>query len=295
MRIKETRDRIQVLTFGQPAYPDLLQQIKDPPKTLYYIGKVELLRSRCVAVVGSRTTTTYGRNIGRGIALCLARHGVTVVSGMAAGIDTCAHEGALQERGPTIAVLGTGPDICYPTENQALKKAIEQHGLVISEYEPGTRGMRHHFPQRNRIISGLSELTVIVQARNRSGALITAELAAEQGREVYAVPGNIDSQYNLGTNKLIREGVTPLICVEDVLEPLNLKGWKQDGKAADFVRLSAREKQICELLQAHGELTADEVCLRLSLPANYVNPILTSLELKGFLYSASGKFFLANQ
>ena len=127
MKIKETRDRIQVLTFGQPAYPDLLQQIKDPPKTLYYIGKVELLRSRCVAVVGSRTTTTYGRNIGRGIALCLARHGVTVVSGMAAGIDTCAHEGALQERGPTIAVLGTGPDICYPTENQALKKAHEAY------------------------------------------------------------------------------------------------------------------------------------------------------------------------
>lgn len=287
----EIRDRIQTIDFGQPAYPDLLRQISDPPKTLYYIGAVELLRSRCVSVVGSRTTTAYGRNTGMAVARCLARHGVTVVSGMAAGIDTCAHEGALSEGGNTIAVLGTGPDICFPVENRALKKVIEKRGLVISEYEPGTRGMPYHFPQRNRIISGLSQLTVVIQARNRSGSLITAELAAEQGREIWAVPGNIDSQYNLGTNKLIREGATPLICIEDILEPLGLRG--REKKAA-VVNLSPTEQEVYRALEKHGEMSADEVCVSLSRPAGYVNPVLTALELKGFIYSASGKFFLAN-
>ncbi len=136
----------------------------------------------------------------------IASHGITVVSGMAMGIDTCAHRGALEVGGDTIAVLGCGMDVCYPPENVELKDHIEDKGLVVSEYSPGTSPQRYHFPQRNRIISGLWEVTAVVQAGNRSGALITAELSADQGREVCAVPGNVDSQYNVGNNKLIKEG-----------------------------------------------------------------------------------------
>lgn len=148
----------------------------------------------------------------------LGQRGITVVSGMAVGIDTCAHEGALQEKGNTAAVLACGLDLCYPPRNRELKGKIESAGIVLSEYPPGTAAQRYYFPQRNRIISGLSPLTVVVQAGNRSGALITAELAADQGRDVGAVPGNIDSEYNLGSNKLLREGAFALTGVQDLLE-----------------------------------------------------------------------------
>ena len=287
---RDDTDRIQVLTSGQPGYPAQLKEIRNYPKTIYYLGDPELLRTRCVAVVGSRTTTVYGRNAAKAIAGCLARQGITVVAGMAAGIDTCAHEGTLSERGKTIAVLGSGPDICYPASNRQLKKAIEDRGLVISEYPPGTGARSYHFPQRNRIISGLSELVVVVQARMRSGALITAEMAAEQGREVCAVPGNIDSQYNLGTNRLIRDGVTAITAVEDVLEPLGLSAWRRDLARE---KLSDTEYRVYRMLEEHGEMSPDEICAQLSCQPGYLIPILTALELKGCVCSAMGKFFLA--
>ncbi|MCF0143947.1 MAG: DNA-protecting protein DprA, partial [Firmicutes bacterium] len=204
---------IEMIKYGERAYPAVLTEIKNPPKELYYTGDLKILDETCAAVVGSRTTTAYGRNTANAIGRKLAGHGVTVVSGMAMGIDTCAHEGALDANGSTVAVLGCGIDICYPPENKSLKAEIERKGLVLSEYPPGTPADRYNFPNRNRIISGLSAITVVVQARNRSGAMITAECAAEQGREVLAVPGNIDSQYNLGNNKLIKEGAMPVISI----------------------------------------------------------------------------------
>ena len=241
--------------------------------------------------MGSRTTTAYGRNTARSIAGLLARSGITVVSGMAAGIDTCAHEGTLSARGKTIAVLGCGPDICYPAGNLQLKHEIQSQGLICSEYAPGTHAMPFSFPQRNRIISGLSELVVVVQARVRSGALITAELAAEQGRELCAVPGNIDSQYHLGTNQLIREGVTAITTVEEVLEPLGIRG---SGRKNAASQLGKAEYRVYQMLEKQGELSADEICLQLSCQPGYLMPILSALELKGFVSSAMGKFFLAN-
>ncbi|MGX8774906.1 MAG: DNA-processing protein DprA [Bacillota bacterium] len=214
---------------------------------------------------------------------------MTVVSGMARGIDSCAHEGALEAGGTTAAVFGCGPDVCYPKENRILMEEIRRRGLIISEYSPGTPPDRFNFPKRNRIISGLCEATVVVQARNRSGSLITAELAAEQGRDVFAVPGNIDSQYNLGNNKLIKEGAAPLICVDDILEHLGIAG---AGAEDAREKLSEREFQIFEILQNEGELTVDEVCMRMGLKPAYVNPILSVMEMKGFIASDMGKFFI---
>lgn len=282
---------IKIVKLGEAGYPALLEKIKDPPAQLYYAGNLAMLNEKCAAVVGSRVTNAYGRHMAGVIGSSLAEHGATVVSGMALGIDTCAHEGALRAGGNTAAVLGCGIDVCYPPENIKLKEKIENRGVVISEYAPGTPAHRYSFPRRNRIISGLCELTVVVQARNRSGALITAELAAEQGREIMAVPGNIDSQYNLGSNKLIKEGAMPVISVDDVLEPLDLR--KADMMRAG-IKLSDMEYNIFQLLNDTGEMNIDEICLNIGKSPAYVAPILSVMEMKGFVFSHAGKIFLAN-
>ena len=282
--------KVDMIRPGMHEYPAVLKEIKDHPKQLYYAGDINLLKNRCAAIVGSRNTNQYGRNTAVLIAKRLAEKDVTVVSGMARGIDTCAHKGALDAGGSTVAVLGCGVDICYPEENLGLKKEIEGSGLILSEYPPGTEPMPYHFPQRNRIISGLSEVTVVVQARNSSGALITAELAAEQGREVCAVPGNIDSQYNLGNNKLIKDGARPVISPNDVLEIMSLD--VIDEKTARRL-LSDTEQLIFSMLSEVGEMTVDEICCRLEKSPAYVNSIITVMEIKGAVYTALGKIFIA--
>ena len=289
MRVMRKRN-IEILRPGMHEYPASLSEINNSPKQLYYMGDISILKKRCAAVVGSRNTNQYGRTTAVAIAGKLAEKDVAVISGMARGIDTCAHRGALDAGGSTVAVLGCGVDICYPEENSSLKKELEERGLILSEYPPGTMPMPYHFPQRNRIISGLSEVTVVVQARNSSGALITAELAAEQGREVCAVPGNIDSQYNLGNNKLIKDGARPITCPADVLEAMRL-----DVLDDETVRrlLSATEQLIFSMLSEGGEMTVDELCRRLEKPPSYVNSIVTVMELKGAVYTALGKIFIA--
>ncbi|MBQ3185804.1 MAG: DNA-processing protein DprA [Firmicutes bacterium] len=281
---------IEILRPGMHEYPASLSEINNSPKQLYYMGDISILKKRCAAVVGSRNTNQYGRTTAVAIAGKLAEKDVAVISGMARGIDTCAHRGALDAGGSTVAVLGCGVDICYPEENSSLKKEVEERGLILSEYPPGTMPMPYHFPQRNRIISGLSEVTVVVQARNSSGALITAELAAEQGREVCAVPGNIDSQYNLGNNKLIKDGARPITNPGDVLEAMRL-----DVLDDETVRrlLSDTEQLIFSILSEGGEMTVDELCRRLEKPPSYVNSIVTVMELKGAVYTALGKIFIA--
>lgn len=284
------KQEVQRITPGMPEYPALLAEIKNAPKELYYTGDAGLLKKRCAAVVGSRSTTQYGRKIAADISKKLAVKGVTVVSGMARGIDTCAHRGALDANGTTIAVLGCGVDICYPEENKKLRNEICEKGLVVSEYPPGTEPRPYYFPQRNRIISGLSEITTVVQARNTSGALITAEFAAEQGREVCAVPGNIDSEYNLGNNKLIKDGARPVINTGDVLEMMGLDVIDEDTAKK---LLSDNEMKIFCLLAAKGEMTVDELCMELGKPPSYVSSIVTVMELKGTVFTALGKIFIA--
>lgn len=281
---------MDMITPGMHEYPAILKEIKNYPKQLYYIGDISILKKRCAAVVGSRNTNRYGRDMAVSVASKLAEKDVAVVSGMARGIDTCAHRGALNANGSTVAVLGCGVDVCYPEENAELKKAIETSGLIISEYPPGTEPRPFRFPQRNRIISGLSEIVIVVQARNDSGALITAELAAEQGREVCAVPGNIDSQYNLGNNKLIKDGATPLVGIGDVLEVMGLD---VIDEAAAKKLLSDTEQSIFSILLKHGEMTVDELCLLMDKPPSYVSSIVTVMEMKGAVSTALGKIFIA--
>lgn len=281
---------INILRSGEPGYPALLKEIKDHPKELYYIGNIDLLNKRCAAIVGSRNTNQYGRSTAVDVASRLAEKDIVIVSGMARGIDTCAHRGALKVGGSTVAVLGCGVDVCYPSDNRELKKRIEEKGVVISEYPPGTEAKTYHFPQRNRIISGLSEVTIVVQARNESGALITAELAASQGRDVCAIPGNIDSQYSLGGNKLIKDGAHPIASIADVMEIMGLAG--VDEKAAERL-LSDTENRIFSLLIDKGETTVDELCLLLDKPPGYVSSIVTVMELKGVIFTALGKIFIA--
>lgn len=290
MQQEKVKRKIERIGAGSPDYPALLKEIKDYPAELFYIGNIKLLQKRCAAVVGSRNTNQYGRSMAVAISKKLAERDVAVVSGMARGIDTCAHRGALSANGSTIAVLGCGVDICYPAENSGIKKEIEETGLVISEYAPGTKPQRYRFPQRNRIISGLSEITVVVQARNNSGALITAELSAEQGREVCALPGNIDSQYNLGSNKLIKDGARPIVSIADVLEAMGLDAIEQ--KEAEKL-LSGTEMKIFNILQQDGEMGMDEICRKLGKPPAYVTGIVTVMELKGIVFSSLGKIFIA--
>ncbi len=278
------------MTSGQPVYPALLKEIRDYPKELYYIGDPKLLEEKCVSIVGSRKTNQYGRSTAYSFGKVLGQRGITVVSGMAVGIDTCAHEGALQEKGNTAAVLACGLDLCYPPRNRELKGKIESAGIVLSEYPPGTAAQRYYFPQRNRIISGLSPLTVVVQAGNRSGALITAELAADQGRDVGAVPGNIDSEYNLGSNKLLREGAFALTGVQDLLEASGVSVLSEPEAER---MLSDEEKQLYFLLCSHGEMSLDQLAFYLKKPVNEVGSLAIVMEMKGIVFSAMGKVFIA--
>lgn len=290
MEHKQIKKRIQRMTSGQPVYPALLKEIRDYPKELYYIGDPKLLEEKCVSIVGSRKTNQYGRSTAYSFGKILGQRGITVVSGMAVGIDTCAHEGALQEKGNTAAVLACGLDLCYPPRNRELKGKIESAGIVLSEYPPGTAAQRYYFPQRNRIISGLSLLTVVVQAGNRSGALITAELAADQGRDVGAVPGNIDSEYNLGSNKLLREGAFALTGVQDLLEASGVSVLSEPEAER---MLSDEEKQLYFLLCSHGEMSLDQLAFYLKKPVNEVGSLAIVMEMKGIVFSAMGKVFIA--
>ena len=285
-------DRIQVMTAGQPEYPARLKEIKNHPRLLYYIGDKDILRKRCVGVVGSRKTTQYGRSVAEAIGKMYGENDVAVVSGMALGIDTCAHSGVLKAGGSAVAVLGSGVDICYPESNWYLKANIEEKGLLISEYAPGVGPRKYHFPQRNRIISGLSESIVVVQAGNNSGALITAEFAAEQGREVYAVPGSIDSRYCFGSNKLIKDGATPVISIEGALEAAGIDGMSRSQ--AEKI-LSKTEREIYELLLDHGEMSIDQICFEMDAGVDYISSIVTVMEMKGVVFFTLGKIFIAKE
>jgi DNA processing protein len=219
---KIERAGVQVLTWQSDAYPPQLCHIHSPPPVLYVKGDLRPEDEWAVAVVGTRRATVYGKEATRTLAGNLARNGVTIVSGLARGIDAQAHRTALEAGGRTIAVFGSGIDIIYPSEHRKLAQAIVENGALISEYALGTPPEGSNFPPRNRIISGLSLGVVIVEAGVRSGALITADYAGEQGRDVFAVPGNIFHRGSKGTNRLIQQGAKLVLTVEDVLEELNL-------------------------------------------------------------------------
>lgn len=213
---------VQVLTWDDETYPRHLKEIDQPPPVLYVRGNLKAEDEWAVAMVGTRKVTAYGRQVAEEVATALAHNGVTIVSGLARGVDSIAHQAALNAGGRTLAVLGNGVDLIYPPENCKLADQIMQQGALVSDYALGTQPDGQNFPPRNRIISGLSLAVIIVEAGDTSGALITAGFAAEQGRDVFAVPGNINAPQSRGTNRLIRDGAQPLLSPQDVLEALNL-------------------------------------------------------------------------
>ena len=270
-------------------YPCLLSLIPRPPARLYYAGNPDVLKYPMVAIVGSRSSTDYGRWAAFTIAKRLSGHGVCIVSGMAEGIDTWAHKGALAGGTPTVAVLGSGIDICFPPSNRGLMREIESAGLILSEYEDGMHPSRGTFPARNRIISGLSCATVVTEAGFSSGALITAERAVEQGREVYAVPGNINRKSSIGCNKLIADGARPLVFIDDIL--FNL-GIETDVIASLGEGLSPDEKRVVAALRQHGEMYLDSLSYETGLAAGELTSIVTQLEIKGALTTSAGRAFI---
>lgn len=276
------RAGIQVITWDDPNYPENLRHVDNPPPVLYVRGDIVPADIWAVGIVGTRRASTYGREVAFQLARQLAQAGVTVVSGLALGIDTVAHKAALEVEGRTLAVLGSGVDQIYPPENRTLARGIEKQGAVISEYALGTRPDAGNFPPRNRIISGLSKGVIIVEAGTRSGALITARFAADQGREVFAVPGSILHPGSAGCNALIQDGATPVLSVNDVLDQLNLTRVPQRKEAQQLAPGDADEASILQLLGA-DPMHIDDILRRAPLPQTQVTGLLTIMELKGLV------------
>lgn len=284
------KHNVKLIKYTDPSYPDSLKNISDPPFLIYLRGELKKEDEKAVALVGTRRATAYGKIAAKKLARELARAGLTIVSGMARGIDTCAHEGALEEGGRTIAVLGCGVDIVYPPENNSLMKEIIDHGAVISEFSLGTKPFARNFPRRNRIISGLSRGVIVVEAPLKSGALITADFALEQGKEVFAVPGIITSPYSKGTNRLLKEGAKVVEDAADVLEEIGVSF--SDIKISSFDnQLSFEEKIVLDELTAKPS-HIDELIKKTGLPVGKIADILIKLQLKGMVKELPGKFFI---
>ena len=219
-------DCIETIHISDKYYPEKLRQIYDPPKTLYVRGNKEILNHKGISIIGCRTPTSYGERVAKEFAYNLSKHNINIISGGARGIDTSAHVGALNAGGKTIVVIGSGLDITYPPENKYLyERVVKNGGTIISEYTLGTKPLRYHFPARNRIISGMSEGLIVVEARKKSGTLITVDFALDHGKNIYVVPGNIDSENSYGTNELIKQGAVPLTEINQVLENLTHIDW----------------------------------------------------------------------
>jgi DNA processing protein len=275
---------VTVVRRRQPGYPPLLEQLHDPPARLYTRGSADVLARAAVAIVGARSCSPYGAQVARSLARELAGCGLVVVSGLARGIDGEAHRGALEAAGATVAVLGCGIDRDYPRAHADLARRIVERGAVVSEYEAGIEPAPWRFPARNRIIAGLALATVVVEARERSGALITADFALELGREVFAVPGEITAALSAGTNHLLRQGAAPLLSADDVLAALGL-----ERPAAHLAAVSEAATEILALL-ADAARDADELVRLSGRTSGEVAAALVELELAGLVAAGEGVY-----
>jgi DNA processing protein len=313
---------IRTLTLMCPDYPPLLKAIYDPPPVLYCKGLPLRTDGSSIAVVGSRRSSEYGRMAARRLSCRLAAAGVSIVSGMARGIDTMAHRGALDAaNGYTVAVLGCGVDYIYPPENSSLYKSILERGTILSEYPPGTIPTAGNFPARNRIISGLAHGTLVVEAGLKSGALITVDFALEQGREVYALPGNINSPFSEGTNKLLKDGARMITSERDILEDLDVSfkpmfspasgpiaaandslstgGAGPSGTQSSDIPQAAAKAAVLDFFETlvynaleDGEKGLEELIQATNLPVGRLNATLTLMEIKGIIKQIPGKIFM---
>jgi DNA processing protein len=274
-----------VVPLSDPAYPRLLYEIADPPTLLFARGDLSLANRPALAIVGSRNATPQGASNAESFAKAFSVSGITVVSGLALGIDAAAHRGGLAGEGSTVAVLGTGVDVLYPARNAALAEEIAERGLLLSEFSLGTQPIAHHFPRRNRLISGIGRGVLVVEAAVASGSLITARAALEQGREVFAIPGSIHSPLAKGCHALIKSGAKLVDCVEDVLSELG--SWRH---ASTLEQPATRRDEAPELLAHMGfdPVNLDALCARAGMPAEQVSAQLLRLELDGRIAALPG-------
>lgn len=292
--LKQLEDNeIKSITCLDDDYPDSLNYVYDKPSVLYYKGNFKEENEISLAIVGARKATAYGKYVCEKFTKELVELGVTIVSGLALGIDAIAHKTALDNGGRTIAILGNGLDIKYPSRNKQLYDEIIENGVIMSEFPLGTQPLAYNFPQRNRIISGLSRAVIVIEAKEKSGSLITAHQALEQGKDVFAVPGNINSVYSGGTNKLIKDGAFPLLSIDDILEEvidLKLKSIDKKSKDIDYSALSESEIKIINLLK-EGPVHSDIIVYKTGLDTSAVTSILMILELKGIIKELTSRTF----
>jgi len=301
----------RVLLYSDRGFPERLRQIPSPPLFLYFEGDVGLLARPCLAVVGSRSCSRYGLDAAGTIARDLSRMGLTVVSGFAMGIDRQAHAMAVSEAGRSIAVMGTGIDLIYPARNRELWQSMRERGLLLSEFHPGTRPEAHNFPKRNRIISGLCLGVLVVEAAKQSGSLITARMAMEQNRDVFALPGPINLETYAGCNALIREGAMLARSARDILdelEPVLRSEWPADFASASgpppvgfepgrqtclavLDSLNPEERQVAQFLLEHPESHIDSLAASLGWGCSKVSQILLMLEIQGVVKQLSGMYY----
>ncbi len=282
---------IRLVTLVDAEYPALLREIDDPPFALYARGKLPVDTARAIGIVGTRRGTQYGKMVAGRLASQLALKGIIVVGGLAAGVDAAAHQATLDVGGHTVAVLGSGLDVCYPKSNQALFERIATQGTILTEYPLGTRPAKWTFPQRNRILAGLCRGVVVVQAPARSGSLITARLALEQGREVFAVPGNITTATSAGSNGLIRQGAKIVETIDDILEEFpdlrSMADRAPAGEEAAEVSLGAREQRVYDLIGL-DPVHVDDIIARADLSPTEASHVLLLLQLEDLIAEADG-------
>lgn len=295
---KIKQSQIKVVTIWDEEYPLHLKQIHLAPAILYYCGTITPGDNNAVAIIGTRRPTEYGISVTTALGRELALIGITVISGLAVGIDSAAHRGALQENGRTLAVLGSGLDKLYPRENRTLARTITKQGAVITEFPLGVGPDPTHFPQRNRIISGLSLGVVIVEAGEKSGALITADFALEQGREIFVVPGNITSKKHIGSHQLIKQGAKLIQSVDDILEEIqphlnNIIPRSAPAKYQPQIALAPEEQKVMNVLSGEP-LHIDKISSSCGLPVHKVLALLLTLELKGVVKTVEGKRYIIN-
>ncbi|MFQ5636754.1 MAG: DNA-processing protein DprA [bacterium] len=291
---KSEKEGVQIVSFWDKEYPSRLKQIYDPPPYIFLKGSITTEDSFAIGVVGTRKPSDYGRMTTEKLTSELGRKGFTIVSGLAFGVDTIAHQTALKSGARTLAVFGSGVDVIYPHTNKRLAKEITENGALISEFALGTQPDRNNFPQRNRIISGLSLGTLVIEAGQKSGALITAEQAVEQNREVFAVPGNISNPKSYGTNDLIKQGAKLVTSSDDIIEELRprIESFLQKAEiSVDISELNAEEKKMIDLLD-HQPRHIDVIAKQIEETTAKALSVLLSLELKGLVKQFPGTQFI---
>ena len=296
---KARADGLTPLAWDDPIFPPQLTAIHDPPAVLWLRGDRAVLERPAVAIVGSRKASPYAVTVTEQLAGDLSRHGITVVSGLARGVDAAAHRGAITGPGSTVAVVGSGVDVIYPSEHAALAERIadEAGGAVVSELPPGALPLRHHFPRRNRLISGLSHGVVVVEAAARSGSLITARCAAEQGRDVMAVPGNVLSGRSRGSHALIRDGARIIETADDILEELRIPSAASDPaspatRSTDGRRFREASDPLLRLMDPGEPYSVDDLVERSGMESVVLLRKLTDLEIEGRIFRAGGGWFV---